>query len=192
MTPKQHIRIIIFLHQDLAGYSKDKIYNDYFSWLKTELEIISGRTIEILLIDAIEAQKLTTFNYKNEDGKASLNAWKSLLYSYVREHQNSYPPGLPHHKYLLLTRDSISRRLDGIAEVTGQVGIASINTYQIPGHEIGHMLGATHKDSEVIYNGWWHETIMSTPVNASEFRGNAYRYSDSNRDNIRNYLNTYA
>ncbi|MNG41303.1 hypothetical protein D3C84_1303970 [compost metagenome] len=50
------------------------------------------------------------------------------------------------------------------------------------------MLGATHEDAEVIYNGWWHDTIMN---DSNALHGNEYRFSDKNRENIRNYLSQF-
>jgi hypothetical protein len=54
------------------------------------------------------------------------------------------------------------------------------------------MFGATHEDYEVYYNGWWGETIMVSGTVFSTLRGDAKRFSDKNRENIRNYLEEYA
>ncbi|MNT63011.1 hypothetical protein D3C72_2007830 [compost metagenome] len=53
------------------------------------------------------------------------------------------------------------------------------------------MLGATHEDSEVVYDGWWNDTIMLVDE-FSPARGNVYRFSEKNRENIRKYLNRFS
>jgi hypothetical protein len=52
------------------------------------------------------------------------------------------------------------------------------------------MFGATHEDSDIVYDGWWHDTIMKYDVN-SPVRGNYYHFSEKNRANIRNYLSQF-
>ena len=195
---KKPITIIVVLHNDLQEYQKNDLYTDYFSWLKTELESISERYVRFLLHSHHEVPHLSGYNYKNEDGVAALRGWVNLIqdwYTKILKYEE-HEPGLT--KVLLLTRNNIYTKagglLGGIAGyglVKGHCAIAAITSKQIPAHEIGHMLGATHEDSEVIYNGWWHDTIMLSD-DFSSARGNAYRYSDKNRENIRQYLSTFA
>ncbi|WP_220785370.1 hypothetical protein, partial [Bacillus sp. BML-BC021] len=87
------------------------------------------------------------------------------------------------NKYLLLTRYGINSHVSGIAQAKRYAGIASIATDMTPAHEAGHMFGATHEDSEILYNGWWSETVMRPE--SSSLRSDANRFSDKNRENIR-------
>ncbi|VVO10408.1 reprolysin-like metallopeptidase [Pseudomonas fluorescens] len=194
---KKHITLPVIIHSDLQDYQKDKLYNDYFAWLKTELEFISEREVKILMYRQDEAPKLAGYNYKNEDGSAALVGWRDLIHDWYSGILSRDRDEAKLTKVLLLTRDNINEKLGGllgglggIALVKGHCAIASISSYRAPAHEIGHMLGATHEDGEVIYDGWWRDTIML----ADEFshaRGNVYRFSDKNRQHIRDYLNQF-
>lgn len=196
---KKPILIIIIMHKDLQNYKKNDLYADYFSWLKTELEFISGRDVKFTMHPHHEAPKYSKYHYKTEeeDGIAVMQGWKNLIqdwYSNILKH-DEYEAGLT--KILLLTRDNLHTKAGGLGAIggyaytKGHYAIAAITSYRAPAHEIGHMLGATHEGGEVLYNGWWHDTIMQAD-DFSNLRGNAYRFSDKNRENIRNYLSSFA
>lgn len=188
MTTKQAIRVYVFVHDDLTDHTSEQLFNDYFKWLEKELEMISGRRVTIIVRHDLESKKLTAFHYKNQSEGTSLDQWAKLLEAELYKNWRILASRSTHDKYLLLTRDNINDTTGGIAFSTLHTGIASIVHYQIAAHEIGHLLGATHEDSEVLYNGWWSETIMLTDEN-SGLRAKAYRFSDKNRESIRHYLN---
>lgn len=194
---KKPITIIVVLHKDLQEYQKNDLYTDYFSWLKTELESISERDVRFLMHPHHEVPELSGYNYRNEDGIAALQGWMDLIedwYTKILQYEE-HEPDLT--KVLLLTRNNISTKAGGLlggvggyAIFKGHCAIAAITSKQIPAHEIGHMLGATHEDGDVIYDGWWHDTIMLSD-DFSNVRGNANRYSEKNRENIRQYLSSF-
>jgi hypothetical protein len=195
---KKTITIMVIIHSDLQNYQKNNLYADYFVWLKTELELISGREVLILMYHHDEAPKLAGYNYRNENESAALQGWRDLLHDLYSKISNRDRDEANLTKFLLLTRDNINEELGGIigliagiAMFKGHCAIASIGSYRYPAHEIGHMLGATHEDSEVVYDGWWHDTIMLAD-DFSLARGNVYRFSDKNRENIREYLNRFS
>nr|WP_157714465.1 hypothetical protein [Pseudomonas sp. PB120] len=181
---------MVFIHDDLDGYDKDKLYNDHFAWLKTELEEISGRGVLIIFNSKSTLPEMTNYQYKNESFYDSGHGWKAMVKAFTSkvEEIRPYDPDL--NKFLLLTRNPINSSVAGAAIHKGQSGIASIFYYMAPAHEIGHMFGATHEDADVIYDGWWHDTIMKADW-ATTLRGNSYRFSDKNRENIRNYLSQF-
>ncbi|KAB0497824.1 reprolysin-like metallopeptidase [Pseudomonas vancouverensis] len=191
---KKPITIIVIIHNDLQGFSRDELYEKYFSWLITELEEISGRPVLIKGFDKVDVPGLSDFNYRNDDHEAAALGWREktrALYNSIWQQQN-FHSGLV--KILLLTRYDINETLWGLIGVTQGVthfksyaGIASITSEHIAAHEIGHMFGATHEDSEVRFEGWWQDSIMLTD-HGSKFRGNSYRFSDKNRKNIRDHL----
>lgn len=194
---KKTITLVIIIHSDLNGYTKETLYTDYFAWLKTELEFISGREVIILMHRPDEVPKLSTYNYKHENIPISLQGWRELVHDWRSAISKNDPDQTNLAKILLLTRYNIHEKLGGVlggtggvAEINGHCAIASISSYRFPAHEIGHMFGATHEDSEVIYDGWWHDTIMLSDE-FSSIRGNVYRFSDKNRKNIREHLSRF-
>lgn len=186
---KEPLALLVFIHQDLAEYSKEELYQKHFSWLAEEFENISGRKMLILLIRPSEAQELSNHPYQDEDASKSLEAFRVKVDKY-----RSTPPQQKHstqlHKFLLLTRYPINADLLGIAQCPGYVGFACTTEPSTPAHEVGHMFSAVHEDGEVLYNGWWSETVMRETDVFSELRHDANRFSDKNRENIRKYLNS--
>ncbi|MHC8329792.1 zinc metalloprotease [Pseudomonas sp. LB1P83] len=185
---KNPILLMVYIHSDLDEYDINELNHDYFSWARTELQDISNRNIDMILITKSTSPEMANFDYKDVSSAYSLHRWSQLVNktSLRIPAAQSYHPKLI--KHLLLTRNPINEKIAGVAYSKDECGIASISSYMTPAHEIGHMLGATHEDAEVIYNGWWHDTIMK-PVNA--LHGNDYRFSDKNRENIRNYLSKF-
>lgn len=181
---------MVFVHDDLADYNRNTLYDNHLAWLIPELEEISGRDVAIIMLEKNRAPELTSFDYRNENEVAALRTWTDQISGLLYEASLTKPYDLNINKFLLLTRYNINNSVRGIATMTGHCGIAAITSYRNAAHEIGHMFGATHEDSEVAYDGWWNDTIMSTD-NFSPFRGNVYRFSDKNKDNIRNHLNQF-
>ena len=156
---KKPITIVIIIHNDLQDYSREKLNEEYFAWLIPELEEISGRPVFIHMSDNLDIPELTAYNYRNDDTAASLAGWKQHvenLHSAMSRKEN-FDQNLI--KILLLTRYNIRDNLwelngiiAGIAYHKSYAGIAAITSRHTPAHEIGHMLGATHEDSEVMYD----------------------------------------
>jgi hypothetical protein len=179
--------LVVFIHKDLADHDADDIYDKQFRWLTKEFEIISGRPLAIIFKSPSDAPALTHLSYKIDSPDQTLYSWYQKIDQYKDDYTiDSYNDHT--RKFLLLTRDNLSSTVAGIASQKGYCAISSINGDQTPAHEVGHMFGARHEDFEVYYNGWWDETIMTPSTIASTLRGNAKRFSDKNRENIRNYL----
>lgn len=185
---------MVIIHDDLKKHHKDKLYADHFAWLKTELEFVSQREVLINMSEPGDAPDLSGYNYKNEDEMAALLGWRDRLHDAYTEMSKNQNFDRNLIKFILLTRNNMHEKAGGVlglqagvAAIKGHCAIAATTFTQAPAHEIGHMLGATHEDSEVVYDGWWHDSIMlADPF--TPLRGNAYRFSDKNRDNIRQYL----
>lgn len=190
ISAKNPILLMVFIHDDLDGHDENKLYDDYFAWLKTELEDISGRDVLIIFKSKSTAPEMTNYHYQNESPYDSGQGWKALVKEFTSKVEETRPYDPDLNKFLLLTRNPINSSVAGVAIGKGQSGIASIFYYMAPAHEVGHMFSATHDDADVIYDGWWHDTIMQTDW-ATTLRGNSYRFSDKNRENIRNYLNQF-
>lgn len=190
---KKPIAILVIIHDDLKDYPREKLKEDYFSWVQAELEEISGRHVFIYMSEINDAPELAGYNYRNSDYNISVSDWEKRVKEFhnAMSEKESFDKNLI--KFLLLTRynisetlkDSVKTTILGVAYQKGDIGIAAICSTYTPAHEIGHMLGATHEDSERIYNGAWHNTIMRSGDDRTR------RFSDKNRQNIREYLNQF-
>jgi hypothetical protein len=182
---------MVYIHSDLDGYDINELNKDYFSWVRTELQDISNRNIDMTINTKSTSPEMANFEYKDNSSGRSLYNWSILV---DQMSSRVKVPGREFYhrkliKHLLLTRDPINEMVAGVAYSEDRYGIASISYKMAAGHEIGHMLGATHEDADILYNGWWDDTIMKE--DHSPLRGNAYRFSDKNRENIRNYLSQF-
>ncbi|NVZ19042.1 hypothetical protein HX794_05255 [Pseudomonas costantinii] len=187
-TAPNPINLNVFIHRDLHGDTRlPSLHDDYFSWLEAELEEISGRKVLTSFHRENGPVSLINFNYTG-DHQDRIFAWKHSILQHLENH--SITP-TPLDLYLLLTRDNINSTVAGIANLRGNFGIAATTSYRVAAHEIGHMLGAVHEDGDNIFNGWWHETLMKGRGTFSFLKGNAYRFSNKNRDNIRTYLSQF-
>lgn len=189
--PKKPLVINVYIHDDLyQEHQPYSFYGDYFSWLEKELESITSRDVIIEMKDKRQAPELTNYDYKHSDFNVANQGWEKRVKEHLGENQSSAQAGPP-PKHLLFTEstitDGVVDSIEGVALYKGDYGIASNNFYTTPAHEIGHMLGATHEDSEVVYkDGWWFDTNMKSDL-FSALRGNSYTFSDANRENIRRW-----
>lgn len=187
---KYPLNIHVVIHDDLKDYDAHKLNTDYFSWLKTELEEISERSVIFKFINPGTHPDLSGYHYRNTDESIALRGWKQLVNKFHSKLTQSYYFNSALNPVLLLTRHSINSGVVGIAYNKNYAAISSIGMYRAPAHEIGHMLGATHKDSSIDYDGWWHNSIMLSD-SFSQLRGNIYRFSTKNRENIRTHLSQF-
>ncbi|WAT28665.1 reprolysin-like metallopeptidase [Pseudomonas sp. GXZC] len=206
-TSLQPIKIHIILHQDLelniwnflsdlyfksalTIHTFESIKKDYLSWVVDEIEQLSNRKVELIEITKEAAPELHTFKYQLSTPEESSKQWQNAVSKYL---ENISQTTSPLDKFILLTRHiPIPGKALGFANsIGGQFAIATLQSYRVAAHEIGHMLGANHDAAEIIYEGWWSETTMSSPDAFTIFRLNAYRFSDKNREAIRTYLSQF-
>lgn len=182
---KHALFINLFIHDDVPQSRINKLRQDYFIWLIKDLESITGRRVQLKFIRDVPT--LTNFPYKAQSMEQGLLLWVNRLGNYLDVHN------LPLNrtsKYLLLTRDKLDDSGLGVALDQGHTGIASLEAYTAPAHELGHMFGATHDASQVLYRkGWWCETNLAPKRNRT--LANCYVFSDANRQLISNYLRRY-
>ncbi|CAI8985918.1 Metalloendopeptidase [Pseudomonas sp. IT-P74] len=181
--PKRQIMLTVFVHEDLTGYNEDKLYLDHFDWIADTIARISARTMDVTFVPPSDAPFISNLDYKTEDLANLLNTLQDKILEYVE----SLQPDDYLHKFLLLTRDDINDKTLGVAYAPGIAGVAS-TTYKVTAaHEIGHMFNANHEDAEEsvsTYYGPAKSTMYATadgPI--------AFRFSKTNEENIRRYLN---
>lgn len=174
--------VTVYLHNDLAGESDEQINTNFFGhWLK-EMHTITQHPVELIFRRNVEG--VTDINYAGKPSREVLDTFTAAI-------KDSEAGKLFSHmnKHLLMTRGSYDHRglnfNAGIAFQKGNTAIASVAVYGAAAHEIGHMLGATHEDATVNFNGWACETYTKPRL---PLRSNCYRYSDKNRATIVDYL----
>ncbi|MFA7891520.1 hypothetical protein [Pseudomonas putida] len=176
------LTVNVYVHDDLADMPDAQLHNDYFEhWLK-EMRNFTDHPIEVIFQRNVPA--ITDIAYAGMPSSHILEAFTNGVDEKTRQGPFSFM-----NKHLLLTRDSYDRSglnyNAGLAYMKQNTAISSIAAYGAPAHEIGHMLGATHEDAELKFNGWVCETYTHPRVPA---RSNCYRYSDKNRAIIADYL----
>lgn len=176
----QPLQITVFVHQDVSA-STDALYNTYLEHWEKAMNEISGR--EVIFEYITEANAITTLNYQHEDVTVPLREMSKLFGWHGKAHPKQGHGSL--QKGLLLTQHPINDVAGGVAEDRGDVGIASLVSYNFPAHELGHMFGATHENAT---GGWSSlcDTYMMPQRNA--FKAHCYAYSEANEDLLGNIL----
>lgn len=175
--------ITVYPHDELASISDKQLHDDFFKAWLDEMRSFTQHPIEVIFQRAIPG--LTDIDYGAMTSIEILDAFTHEI-----DNQRSVRPFSFMNKDLLLTKESYDQSgltfVAGLAQPSGNTAIASMTSHAVPGHEIGHMLSATHENAETHFNGWFCETYMVP--NRVALRSNCYRYSDQNRAAIADYL----
>lgn len=176
------LTVTVYVHDDLADMSDEQLNKDFFQHWLDEMRSFSQRSIEVIFQRKVE--HITDIAYAGMPSAKLLEAFTRQLHEQRRHPFFSFMD-----KQLLLTGNSYDHSglnyTAGLAYLKQNMAIASVAAYGAPAHEIGHLLGATHEDAELKFNGWVCETYTHPRVPA---RSNCYRYSDKNRANIADYM----
>lgn len=182
---KKSITIFAVLHDDLPESTRKTIYADYFYPLVNELESFTNRKFNVVFWR--DEPPYSTYHYRSEDERWISQQWELLAFEFLKKMRASGLNTDTTTKVILITNEIINDRIAGVATRTpGTAAIASTTNYMTIGHEIGHLLGARHEDSETRYNGWWCDTYMRPGNNP--LKSNCYVFSEANRKNINDYL----
>lgn len=178
---KHPIFIYAFIHDDVKDPQR-KIFEKFFLPMIKEIEGFTGRRVSIQFIRNL--QHYTDFQYRNENSDDTFYKWK-ILSSLYRDKNNL--PQTKTTKFLLITNDQLNDQIAGIAGAASQYGIAALTSEINVGHEVGHMLDASHDHGEVLYrNLWWCDSYM---VPKTDFlTATCHVYTDANRQRISAFL----
>ncbi|EKT4455081.1 zinc-dependent metalloprotease family protein [Pseudomonas putida] len=178
----QALTVTVYVHDDLADMHDGQLNEDFFQHWLNEMRSFSQHPVEVIFQRNIK--HITDIAYAGMPSEKLLDAFSRQVYAQKRHRLYSLMD-----KHLLLTRNSYDHSglnyNAGLAYLKQKTAIASVAAYGAAAHEIGHLLGATHEDAELKFNGWVCETYTHPRVPA---RSNCYRYSDRNRANITDYL----
>jgi hypothetical protein len=191
--PINPLRIFAIFHDDIPESKRGDIYTNYIEPFTLEFESITGRKVSVIFDENIPP--FSSFNYKNADPQTAIRQWKDLAWKYRKKrHDNNEFRFSDNDRVVLITNDILSGSLlfGGIAGIadrqTGWAVIASLETRQVIGHELGHTFNADHEQGEVLYrDGWWCETFMFPPL---ALRSSCLVFSDGNRKRIKDYVDS--
>ncbi|WP_281648933.1 hypothetical protein [Parendozoicomonas sp. Alg238-R29] len=186
----QPVTIFVFKHKDVRE-SVSSLTHEHFSWWARHMDAISqrhqtngnGPLYSELVVDFRTDKKIQNFKYK---GKPS-EKLKELAKEFQRyKWENGIIGSYKRNKFLLLTEKMMNWKTLGIAYVGGQYGMAADDDDQVAAHEIGHMFNGSHDKADVVYNGWWCESILYWQH--LFLRASCHRYTEANMNVIIDYL----
>ena len=172
----------IFVHDDVT--LSDRVLGlQYFKAFTEEISAITGRTFEFNMLRNIPG--VTNFKYASQNAQAVADRWMAVAADYRNTHNLGWTRT---DRYILVTQGKINDQVLGAALPRQPALIASVSSYQVIAHEVGHSFTATHEDAEIGWNAWGLpcETYVYPEVSAA--RATCYRYTRKNREHIVNYL----
>lgn len=179
-----NIVLTLFIHDQLDPGEILSLGPEYLEWFIKELSHVTGRRIQIITVT--HTPGMTDFGYRQGDTLQALSDWRSRVMDYIEA--KNLPRSTKRHKYILVTRHKPTSDILGVAFSTSGVAIASIKSYSTLGHEVGHLLGATHEHAET--------RLLSLPPcrtlmypEHNEFIANCFEFSARNRQAIHEYVN---
>ncbi|WP_462401648.1 hypothetical protein [Pseudomonas sp. Marseille-QA0332] len=181
-TAARSLVVTVYPHDEMRDLSDGQLREAYFQHWLDEMRSFTHHPIE--LVFRRDVPGITDMDYTGLGSQQILERFTEEL-----GFRSANRPFSFLDKHLLLTRGVYDRTglnySAGLARYKGTTAIASLDAYSAPAHEIGHLLGATHEQAELRFNGWVCETYTHPRV---PLRSNCYRYSDANRSNIVDYL----
>lgn len=178
----------IYVHDDVPWSMARDVARRFDWWLREMRELLPrGTGLQLRIVHGEKG--LADIGYtsdKNEHPEKGLNALKAAI---AKKGACATGLPMPRNYHLLLTAKQPHPGMHGLASQGARVGIASLASLRTAGHELGHMLHATHDGGAVerVHGSLPCATAMR------ESRGwprypDCGRFSSTNRENIRNHL----
>ncbi|WP_219337454.1 reprolysin-like metallopeptidase [Pseudomonas sp. Xaverov 259] len=205
--PKKDITIIAVIHNDVAQSKRETIYADYFHAVVNELESFAERKIHVVFA---QREPQSSMEYKGDVFDDAATRWQTVGTQILEEMTNDGLKTNELTKVVLVTNDQLNDNVLGVASTYGETkggtfAIASLVSPEVVAHEIGHLLGAKHDDSEVhikrrwanglkllkawwLFGSWYEDIKTYTYMAPHSSSSTTYTFSPANRQNIKNYL----
>lgn len=188
---KNPVTIYAIFHDEVSEEKRQASYQKNIRPFIEEFESFTGRKVSVVFDR--NTLPYSNFDYKHDDLDTVMKRWERLATDYrAKRNAEGFPLGSL-DRVLLITDGMINGSAAfigtaGVAQQPGRFAIASLSFTQNIGHELGHTFDASHDEGEVLYNGWWCETFMFTPL---PLRSSCLKFSEANKARINNYLNKY-
>lgn len=172
----------IFVHDDVT--LSDRVLGlQYFKNFTDEISAITGRAFKFNMLRNIRG--VTDFNYTSKSVKEVVDRWMAVAATYKNDNNLGWTQT---DRYILVINGNINDQVLGAALPRQPALIASVSSYQVVAHEVGHSFTATHEDAEIGWNPWGVQCETYVYPEVSKNRANCYRYTPKNRAHIVNYL----
>ncbi|MTI11900.1 hypothetical protein [Sansalvadorimonas verongulae] len=189
-SANQPLTIFVFKHDDVQE-TVSSLIHEHFSWWVKHMNDISEeyrKTNHVplfseLVIDFRTDSTIQSFKYRGEP-RERLKELAKEMRRYKKN--NGILGSFKRNKFLLMTEKMMDWKTLGIAYQGGEYAMAADDDEQVAAHEIGHMLNGRHDKADVIYNGWWCESILYWQH--IFLRASCHYYTDANKDAITDYL----
>jgi hypothetical protein len=176
------LHVYFLKHDDLTRYAPRELHARFVAWWLADM---STQVLPVEPLRASYAERVPWLTSMAYGDARSLDTFertlKALDSAYEFDMDRTYKK-----KFVLLTAEAPMPGTAGVAYEGGNEAIASVaGRARIVAHEIGHMLGARHEDSEM--RGWWGCDTNMVPK-ATAGRGDCLQYSAANQRAMRSYM----
>jgi len=138
----------VHVHDDVPSHRARDVARRFDWWLREMRDLLPhGTGLQLRIVRGEKG--LSDIEYTSTEGEhreKGLNALKAAL---ARKGPCDTGLPMPRNYHLLLTAKQPHPGMRGLASPSARVGIATISSPRTAGHELGHMLRATHEQGAV-------------------------------------------